>query len=346
VWDLGFQGQGEVIPIVDTGVNPDSLPAGAVQQHVDLTEDRDSHDYEGHGTLMARLILGMAPKARLVSVKALGKSAVTDRKGILRALDFSSALSPRPKFINLSLAVPRSHLGLKDCTLKKPCVLCKRVNELWEAGIVTVAAAGNFSSGADSFTCPAAARWSVKVRDLGKSGTSHAAAMHTGFLAVLASAFPQKPAPNIVAVLNHTGVRLLERGTVVVPDLASKSSLGGTSMPNVYRAFVFLQQAIAKPSLMNPEQSYAITCQAAKLLRGTFDPQEVMTMMEQALDLDESNYLAYLLYSAAVDALGMHDKAEELLMKCNDLLPPGEALTRLEIFGGRGGGNYNPKSGS
>jgi hypothetical protein len=60
-----------------------------------------------------------------------------------------------------------------------------------------------------------------------------------------------------------------------------------------------------------------------------------MSLLERAAALDESNYLAFYLYSVVLNEIGMLDKAEELLARCNELLPPGEALGSLEIFGGQ-----------
>ena len=156
VWQLGYEGQAQDIPIIDTGVNVSELPKGAVRFQVDLTGDNDGRDHHGHGTLMARFIRGIAPRAKIISVKALGRDAATTRDELVEALDYCATLSPRPKFINISVAIRRSFLWHKSCTIDTPCALCARVNNLWDEGTAVVAAAGNFSSLLDSLTCPAA----------------------------------------------------------------------------------------------------------------------------------------------------------------------------------------------
>lgn len=370
VWRLGYEGQGERVALIDTGVNPESLPQGAVAAAVDLTTDGDQRDHAGHGTAMAKYILGMAPKASVISVKVAGRSSAPSREDLVRALDHCSTLSPRPKFVNISMAVRRSFIGKRDCTLERPCSLCARVNALWEQDMVVVAAAGNFSSGPDSFACPAAARWAVKVRDLtrrdasaarrflkavwpslyyGKGGgdlfgTSRAAAFTSGCLAVLASAFPATPAKNVLAVFAHTSVRLETSGSLAMADILRPGALGETGTANIYRAYVFLKQATEQPRSMDVDRSMQITAELAGDLRGPFRPAEAMSKAEQALQLDESNYLAYFLYSLILRSMDWNDKADELLAKANELLPPGEALEPQQIFGGNLGGAYTSKA--
>ncbi|MGA2773747.1 MAG: S8 family serine peptidase [Bryobacteraceae bacterium] len=371
VWELGHHGQGQIVALIDTGVHAGELPPGALHSEVDLTGDNDNHDYNGHGTTMATFILGMAPKARIASVKTIGKSSTNSRDALVQAFDFCANLSPRPKFINASVACRRSFLWSRNCTLQNPCKLCSRVNELWQDGIATVAAAGNFSSRPDSLTCPAAARWAVKCRFLEHRektfwrrlakelwpslyfgpnvarllGTSQAAALHAGCLVLLASAFPQVSAAGIVAVVQTTGVSLNAPRSVAVPDLFRPEDPSSTATSNIYRAYVFLKQATTRPASMDHEKSLEITRIAARQLQGTCRPSEIMALAEQALAFDESNYLAYFFYSVVLDQIGATDKAKEMLDKCNELVPDAEALTNLEIFGGKGGGGYNVREG-
>jgi len=345
VWQLGHRGQGQVVPIVDTGVNPQGLPAGALQGQVDLTVDRDNIDHIGHGTLMAKFILGIAPEAKVFSVKALSNSGPTTREDLIKALDCCAALQPPPRFINFSVAVRRGILWARVCTPKKLCALCTRVDELWHQGIATVAAAGNFSSRPGSITCPAASRWSIKTRalehrgeaphgELELVGTSQAAAFMTGDLTLLASAFPKKPAANVYAVLHQLGVRLESRGKAATADVF-QVGVGEHSIPNVYRAYVFLRQATTTPKTMNHDESMALVGRAAGKLRSVFEPDEIMDLTNRALNLDESNYLAYFCLAIALDSMGFKDKAAEMLQRCNELLPPAEALSNLRVYGGR-----------
>jgi hypothetical protein len=314
---------------------------------------------------MAKFILGIASKAKIASVKTIGKNSSTNRDNLVKALDYCAALSPRPKFINASVAFRRSFLWRRSCTMENPCNLCSRVNELWQQGIATVAAAGNFSSRPDSITCPAAARWAVKCRSLGNweknfwrryikevwpslyfgpdeaklIGTSQAAALHTGSLALLASVFPQVSAAGIIAVVLATSVSLHTKGFAAIPDLFRAQDPAqdpdSTTMPNIYRAYVFLKQATTKPASMDHDKSLELTRLAAQQLQGPFTSSDIIFLVNRALSLDESNYLAYYLFAVVLDDIGFEDKAKEMLNKCNELLPPAEALTNLDIFGGK-----------
>lgn len=345
VWDQGHFGGGELVPIIDTGVNPDDLPAGAVASQVDLTPDKDNRDYYNHGTLIARFILGLAPKAKIVSFKVFGKSTLPMREDIVRALDACEGLSPRPKFINVSLAIRRKFLWRTICTIDNPCALCGRVNGLYSKGIVTVASAGTVESAKDGFTCPANAVRAVKAPFAGRReatalkrflkkhltslfygraakllGTSQAAAMLTGGLTVLASAFPSRPALEVLAAFYFTGVNIEAKNV--------------TRLPNFYRAYVLMNHAILRPKVWDMDRSLAIVRKAEELMAQGISSAELMSMMEQALDLDESNYLAYYYYAKALEHLGIEEKAQFLHQKYTELLPPLEALEGLEIVGG------------
>ena len=359
VWQLGYTGEGVTVPIIDTGVDAAALPAGAVQAEVDLTPDEDKHDHYGHGTLMARFFLGIAPKAKIISVKVFGKSGATTRDDLIRALDYCRDLKPRPKFVNCSLAVRRSFLFGIRCTTTLPCPLCRRVNELWNAGVAVVAATGNFGSGSDSIACPANARWALKVRSLEDAeefrwreltkqlpsrdaedrnrllGTSQAAAFLSGSLALLSSAFPHKPGSGIAAVLFFSGVALETVGRQVRPRIFEPTlRRGRTSMPNIYRAYVVLEQDKTKPGSWNRDKSIAHTAELFRLFKVRANLDELLRHMSAALDYDESNHVAWFGAAILMDHMGDSKKAAEFLAKCNELLPPAEALEGKQVFGG------------
>jgi hypothetical protein len=360
VWKLGHFGEGVTIPLIDTGVDASVLPIGSVQDQIDLTPDTDGRDHYGHGTLMARFILGMAPKAKIISVKVFSKSKPTSREDLVSALYFCYALQPRPKYINCSLAVRRSSLfGLRTtCTEKSPCVLCKRVNSLWNEGVVVVAAAGNFSSRPGSIACPANARSALKVRSLENSedfswtqlakqlvpsadkdsrnellGTSQAAAFVSADLALISSAFPNKPAPGLSAVLFYSGVSLETLGREVYPKIF-KVGMPRTSLPNVYRTYVIMKQDETAPGSWNGDKSLAHTRILFECFRSNCSLDKQLQEMTLALKYDESNYLAWLGASILMNSIGNEKEARKFLTTCNELLPPADALSGQQIFGG------------
>src|SRR5207244_7003185 len=111
-WKGGFTGQGVDVALIDSGVVPvDGLTApGKVINGPDLSPETQSSntrylDGYGHGTFMAGLIagranaavpgnyatdntdyLGMAPDARLVSVKVADANGMTDVSQVIAAI--------------------------------------------------------------------------------------------------------------------------------------------------------------------------------------------------------------------------------------------------------------------
>jgi hypothetical protein len=107
-----------------------------------------------------------------------------------------------------------------------------------------------------------------------------------------------------------------------------------TSLPNVYRAYVIFQQDETKPGSWSGDKSLANTRALFESFKSESTLDEQLLFMTRALDYDESNYLAWLGASILMNSMGDEKKAEEFLAKCNQLLPPAEALTGQQIFGG------------
>ena len=150
-------GAGITVAVIDTGW-PSQLPpdldwfgydtdhatapgevdqAGRPVQHVDqLDADHDGYlDVEaGHGIFVAGLIRRMAPRARLVFLKALNSDGVGTELGVARAIRFATARGV--DIINLSLGF----YTVRDAT---PSGVERAVADARSAGIALVAAAGN-----------------------------------------------------------------------------------------------------------------------------------------------------------------------------------------------------------
>ena len=122
--------------------------AGRPVRHVDqLDADRDGYlDVEaGHGIFVAGLIRRMAPRARLVFLKALNSDGVGTELGVARAIRFATARGV--DIINLSL-------GFYTVRNATPSGVERAVADARAAGIALVAAAGN--DGLSSPSYPAA----------------------------------------------------------------------------------------------------------------------------------------------------------------------------------------------
>jgi serine protease AprX len=160
-------GRGIDVALVDSGVVPvGSLAApGHVVYGPDFSSERRDADLRnldtfGHGTHLAGLIAGrdpitgfagVAPGARLVSVKIAGADGETNLRRVLSALDWIRRNHDAPGYnirvVNLSLGVAGDDY--------RSDVLAWAVEQLWQEGIVVVAAAGNNGSDAGTLDMPA-----------------------------------------------------------------------------------------------------------------------------------------------------------------------------------------------
>jgi len=170
MWNLGYDGSGITIGIIDTGIDashPDLQ--GKVIGWKDFVNGRSSpYDDNGHGTHVASIAAGtgaasngkykgMAPGAKLVGIKVLSGEGSGSISDIIAGVDW--AVQNKDKYgirvINLSLGSSQSSDGTDS--------LSQAVNNAWDAGIVVCVAAGN--SGPDKYTVgsPAAASKVITV---------------------------------------------------------------------------------------------------------------------------------------------------------------------------------------
>jgi serine protease AprX len=164
MWDAGYTGAGVDIAIIDSGVSPGTglTYPGKVIHGPDLSfESQDADtvyiDTFGHGTHLAGIIvgqeegirdltkekkkfIGMAPDARLVSVKVADRNGVTDVSQVIAAIDWvvqhrnDNGLNIR--VLNLAYGTDSVQSHLVD-------PLSHAIEQAWKAGIVVVVAAGN-----------------------------------------------------------------------------------------------------------------------------------------------------------------------------------------------------------
>jgi serine protease AprX len=160
-------GRGVDVALIDSGVVPVGSLAerGRVVYGPDFSSERYDRDLRnldtfGHGTHLAGLIAGreritgfsgVAPGARLVSLKIAGADGETNLARVLAALEWvyrnHDARGYNIRVVNLSLGVPGEDY--------RSDVLAWAVERLWREGIVVVAAAGNNGQGARTLDMPA-----------------------------------------------------------------------------------------------------------------------------------------------------------------------------------------------
>ncbi|HEV7863608.1 MAG TPA: S8 family peptidase [Acidimicrobiia bacterium] len=161
LWAEGVDGDGITVAVVDTGIAKVADLAGRVIGGVDFSGGGDPYKDEfGHGTFVAGLIAGdgtssfgqykgVAPKAKLVSIKIAGADGSSDVSHVLAAMQW--AVSYRGtygiKVLNLSL-------GTDSTQTYHLSPLNSAVERAWDSGIVVTVSASNNGPGAGTITKP------------------------------------------------------------------------------------------------------------------------------------------------------------------------------------------------
>ncbi len=166
MWDIGYDGTGIKIAILDTGIDdthPD-LDEGKVVAENDFTDDGTTDDLDGHGTHCAGIaagefnfttnMSGVAPGASLINAKALNQSGSGYTSWIISAIEWS--MDQNADILSMSLG------GLQqDGTGRDPESMA--VTNAVNAGYVVVIAAGNEGPGKGTIGSPAVAYGAIAV---------------------------------------------------------------------------------------------------------------------------------------------------------------------------------------
>jgi serine protease AprX len=190
-WQNGFYGQGIGVAVLDSGLSKVDGLRNNIYYGPDLTPEASDKnlrnlDTFGHGTFMAGLIagrssglsrpylanyadttyLGIAPEAKIISVKAADALGQTYTSTIVEGIDWviqhknDSGLNIR--VLNLSLGLANSSGYVND-------PVSAAAERAWAAGIVVVAAAGN--DGTVGLLLPAADPYVIAVGALENQST-------------------------------------------------------------------------------------------------------------------------------------------------------------------------------
>jgi serine protease AprX len=186
-WQAGFNGHGVDVAIIDSGVSPvDGLDApGKVMSGPDLSFESQAPnlrylDTFGHGTFMAGLIAarngggdgqdydGVAPGARIVSIKVADATGATDVSQVIAAIDwvvqYGQTNGLNVRVLNLSFGTNSSQSYALD-----PLAFAAEV--AWHHGIFVVVAAGNGSDTAGRLMDPAIDPFVMAVGAADSNGT-------------------------------------------------------------------------------------------------------------------------------------------------------------------------------
>ena len=185
----GANGQGVAVALIDTGVTPLPDIANAILPVVDptsllsfnclnLTSEPNCDDSYGHGTFMAGIIagngsasngkyVGMAPQAKIVSVKIAGASGASDVSTIIAAIQWvvQNKAVYNIRALNLSLGTDSTQSYTID-------PLDYAAERAWQAGIVVNVAASNRGPAAGTISKPADDPFVLTVGAIDDKGTN------------------------------------------------------------------------------------------------------------------------------------------------------------------------------
>jgi len=155
--DLGYSGTGVTVAVLDTGID-DHLPElsnAVVGEHCILppsgcagdTAEADgpgtAQDDQGHGTEVASILIGVAPRVKLVVVKVADRDGRSSSAQIQAGLDWLRVVHPEAHIVNVSLAgdIPLSG----NCSNLTPALASysASVRALRAQGTLVFAASGN-----------------------------------------------------------------------------------------------------------------------------------------------------------------------------------------------------------
>ncbi|GAA3166529.1 hypothetical protein GCM10010531_19020 [Blastococcus jejuensis] len=192
LWDAGYTGRGVDVAVVDSGIVPvDGLSgSGKIVYGPDLTMEANGSaknlDTYGHGTNMSGIIagrdssatsvsgnssdfVGMAPDARIVSIKVADANGQTDVSQAIAAIDWvvqnkaKNGLNIR--VLNMSFGTD----GVQDYLLDP---LAFAAEQAWHKGIVVVVAVGNEGFGTGKVNNPAYDPYLIAVGSATTNGTA------------------------------------------------------------------------------------------------------------------------------------------------------------------------------
>jgi serine protease AprX len=201
-------GAGVDVALIDSGVLGVSAldGPGKLVRGPDFSEDAYDLDLRGldafgHGSHMAGVIAGsdpetgyhgIAPGARLVSVKVAGADGITSLVRVLMALDWVRRNRTRAglniRVLNLSFGV-----DARRSYVREP--LAYAAEQLWNRGVAVVASAGNQADGTGRLDLPAADPFLIAV---GATDTQHTADTADDVVADFSSRDAVRP-PDVVA---------------------------------------------------------------------------------------------------------------------------------------------------
>lgn len=167
---LSYTGKGVGICVLDTGIADHPDFRGRIQMFADFTSDKKlPYDDNGHGTHVAGILCGdgtasggkykgVAPGSRITALKVLDRFGNGNKEDVLRAFRWILHCYKQYKIRVVNISV-----GTTFKTRNDHNILIEGVEELWDQGLVVVAAAGNQGPKPGSVTAPGSSRKVITV---------------------------------------------------------------------------------------------------------------------------------------------------------------------------------------
>lgn len=165
-----YTGKDIGIGFLDTGIADHPDFSGRIQAFADFISCRKNpYDDNGHGTHVAGILCGdgrasggkykgIAPGSRITALKVLDRFGNGNKEDVLRAFKWilNNYRKYRIQIINISV-------GTVYKTRSAHNILIEGVEELWDQGLVVVAAAGNQGPSPGSITAPGSSKKVITV---------------------------------------------------------------------------------------------------------------------------------------------------------------------------------------
>jgi serine protease AprX len=274
-------GAGVTVALVDTGIDPmpdlagrlvtvTTDPAGKVQAPcMNFTGEPNCTDSYGHGTFLAGLIAGsghasggkytgVAPAARLVSVKIAGRDGSADVSTVIAAIQW--VVSFRKQYgirvLNLSLGTDSTQTYHLD-------PLNFAVEQAWSSGMAVVVAASNRGPAPKTITKPGDDPWVITVGAIDDMGTPQLSDDHLpNFSSHGPTAADGLAKPDVVAPGAHL-VSLAAPGAAITTmfptSMAAPYRAGsGTSMATAVTSGLVALMLAAQPTMTPDRVKYAL----------------------------------------------------------------------------------------
>ncbi|MFP4496917.1 MAG: S8 family peptidase [Vulcanimicrobiota bacterium] len=251
VWDKGFKGQGQTVCVIDTGIAQHPDYKDRIIGFKDLVNGRDgvenAYDDQGHGTHCAGIAVGdgsasdgkytgVAPEAKLVGVKVLGKYGGGSFSDIIAGVQW--AVENKEEY---GINVISMSLGGSVYQSFKDDPVAQAVEAAVDKGIVTVVAAGNSGPSSETIGTPAHAPHALTIGALDDRGTVDPSDDKIAYFSsrgptkVDKLAKPDVLTPGVrITAPKHTGGYTAMSGTsMACPLAAGMAALMKQAVPNV-----------------------------------------------------------------------------------------------------------------